>query len=217
MVEISENYDVDGVHFDYMRYPYEPFCHCNICEKNFKDETGIQIKNWPDDVWKSGKYHEKYKEWRQSLITKTARRISAKIHSINPYNCVSLAARSGIEHAIKSDAQLWWEWTNEGILDFVCPMNYTPKPNEYAAMIKKHCSIMNRNIPYHAGVGLVEKRQFEPLQRTIHLGRNLGQDGFVIFSLEWGGFMPFLDEFGEKISVPKKALLPHRAPAITYI
>ena len=216
MVEIAENYDVDGVHFDYMRYPYEPFCYCENCKKNFQQQTGVQIVHWPDEVWKRGEYHEKYKKWRSSLITETARRISEKIHSLNIYICVSLAARSGVEHAINSDAQLWWEWTKEGILDFVCPMNYTANPNEYAAMMKAHYAIMNTNVPYYGGVGLFEMRQFEPFQQTIHKGRQLGQDGFVIFSLEWGGLMPLLDEIGEKITVHKKALLPHRSPGVTY-
>ena len=42
MLELVKKYDVDGVHFDYMRFGREPLCYCDNCRKNFEKETGIR-------------------------------------------------------------------------------------------------------------------------------------------------------------------------------
>ena len=110
--------------------------------------------------------------------------LAAAIHDYDPYVCVTLAARSGLEHAYNSDAQVWWEWDDEGILDFVCPMNYSEKPYEYIQSIREHFPLVKGSIPYYGGIGLFRMKDHQLLIEAIQGGRELGQDGFVIFSYE---------------------------------
>ena len=216
MMELVRKYAVDGVHFDYMRYPYEPLCYCQTCRKKFVEETGLVLDNWPDDVWKGGKYREVYLDWRRELITTSAREIAAAIHDYDPYVCVSLAARSGLEHAYNSDAQVWWEWDDEGILDFVCPMNYSEKPSEYIHSIREHFPLVKGSIPYYGGIGLFRMKDHQLLMEAIQGGRELGQDGFVVFSYEWGGLRAMLDTTADFFKNRDYTLLPHRAPRVSF-
>jgi hypothetical protein len=216
MMELVRKYDVDGVHFDYMRYPYEPLCYCETCQRKFTEETDLVLDNWPDDVWNGGKFREIYLDWRRELITTSAREIATAIHNFDPYVCVSLAARSGLEHAYHSDAQVWWEWDDEGILDFVCPMNYSEKPSEYMQSIREHFPLVEGSIPYYGGIGLFRMKNHQSLMDAIQGGRELGQDGFVIFSYEWGGLREMLDTIADFLQHRDYTLLPHRAPKVRF-
>jgi hypothetical protein len=216
MMEVVRKYEVDGVHFDYMRYPYEPLCFCETCRRKFIEETGLVQNNWPGDVWKQGKYREIYLDWRRELITTSAREIAAAIHDYDPYVCVSLAARSGLEYAFNSDAQVWWEWDDEGILDFVCPMNYSADPSGYIRSIREHFPLVKGSIPYYGGIGLFRMKDYQFLEKAIQGGRDLGQDGFTIFSFEWGGLRPMLDSVSGILPNKEYTLLPHRAPYVDF-
>ncbi|HUU29026.1 MAG TPA: family 10 glycosylhydrolase, partial [archaeon] len=147
MLELVKKYDVDGVHFDYMRFGREELCYCQGCRENFEKETGLKISKWPDDVWKDGKYREVYLDWRRQLIGSSAREIARAVHTYDPYVCVSLAARPWTEHAYNSDGQVWWEWANEGILDFICPMNYTTEQDRFVSIMKEGLPLLKGVIP----------------------------------------------------------------------
>ena len=216
MLEVVRKYDVDGVHFDYMRYPYEPLCYCATCREKFLEETALKVESWPDDVWKGGEYREVYLDWRRELITSSAREIAAAIHDYDPYVCVSLAARSGLDYTYNSDAQVWWEWDDEGILDFVCPMNYSETPSGYTRSIREHFPLVKGSIPYYGGIGLFRMRDYGLLEEAVRGGRELGQDGFVVFSYEWGGLRPMLDTVADFLTNKAYTLLPHRAPKVGF-
>jgi hypothetical protein len=49
MVEVARNYDVDGVHFDYIRYPGEESCYCDGCRERFEAHLGRAVQDWPRD------------------------------------------------------------------------------------------------------------------------------------------------------------------------
>lgn len=173
----------------------------------------MKVDNWPEDVWKGGKYYEAYLEWRRHVITSSAREIAKAIHDYNPYVCVSLAARNGINWAKTSDAQEWWEWTKEGILDFVCPMTYSTEPAQFTKTAREALSYVKGDVPYYGGIGVYKMESYEQLAEVIDSGRELGQDGFINFNLR--RLIPYLDKVKSKLDKP--ALLSHRAPETHFI
>jgi hypothetical protein len=53
MVEIAQNYAVDGIHFDYIRYPDEPgfdYDYGPVSRREFEKTRGRPVANWPRDV-----------------------------------------------------------------------------------------------------------------------------------------------------------------------
>ena len=54
MVEVARDYDVDGIHFDYIRYPDGDHCFCAGCKERFQRSTGLKVQSWPKDVLADG-------------------------------------------------------------------------------------------------------------------------------------------------------------------
>jgi len=214
MLEVVEKYDVDGVHFDYMRYGWPQMCYCSHCKEAFAGESGLDMSNWPKDFIEGGRYFEAYLDWRRHLIHSSAREIARAVHTRDPYVCVSLAARGGNQYTVDSDAQVWWEWISEGILDFVCPMNYTAEPERFVATMKSHLPRVKGRVPYYSGLGMYRMRAYAPLEEIVGLGRGLGQDGFVTFQMR--SLLPVLEESRAELT-KQPALLPHRSPETRFI
>lgn len=114
--EIASNYDVDGIHFDYIRYP----------------EQGTRFPD-NDTYQKYGKKKNK-QQWRRDNITSLVRRLYTDIKSIKPwikvssspvgkYASTSRYPSKGWDayHAVHQDAQ---GWLKEGIHDALFPMMY---------------------------------------------------------------------------------------------
>ena len=139
-------------------------------------------------------------------MTSSAREIAKAVHDYDPYVCVSLAARSGVNWAYTSDAQEWWQWTKEGILDFICPMTYAEVPERFTKSARELLPKVNGDVPYYGGIGVYKMESYEPLAEVIDSGRELAQDGFVTFNLR--RLMPYLGEVKAKLDKP--ALLPSR-------
>ena len=55
MLEVARNYDVDGIHFDYIRYPDGDHCFCDGCRERFSKSAGVKIQQWPQDVLAEGR------------------------------------------------------------------------------------------------------------------------------------------------------------------
>ena len=213
MLELVRNYDVDGVHFDYMRYSREHFCFCEGCRERFCEAMGLIIENWPDPVWKGGELREVFMEWRRQLIHTSAREIARAVHKLDPYVSVTLAGRCNPEECYNDDGQVWWEWCEEGILDFVCGMNYTNVPEKFSKWAKLHLALAKGNTPYYSGLGIYEMENYEQFATNANLGRELGHDGWVAFSSR--RLMQHLPAIKADLN-KKPALLPHRAPEVRW-
>lgn len=123
VAEIVSNYDVDGIHLDYVRYPDNP-------------------KNYPDAyLHRRHGAGQSLADWRRSNITRIVSRIYHTVKSLKPWVRVSCApigkhddlafysshgynARS----AVFQDAQ---KWLHDGIMDILFPMIYFDGDNFY--------------------------------------------------------------------------------------
>jgi hypothetical protein len=54
MVEVARRYDVDGLHFDYIRYPDGEHCFCAGCRERFQRVAQTTLVNWPSAVRAGG-------------------------------------------------------------------------------------------------------------------------------------------------------------------
>jgi uncharacterized lipoprotein YddW (UPF0748 family) len=213
MLEVVRNYDVDGVHFDYMRYSNDHFCYCNGCKQRFSKAFGLTLENWPDPVWKGGQLREVYLQWRRQLIHTSAREIARAVHKLDPSVCVSLAARNSIHWCTYSDGQEWWKWCDEGILDMVCAMNYATDLTKFIERMETHLPLMKGSVPYYSGLGMYEMDSYDQLAANARAGRACGHDGWIAFNQR--SIMPHLEQVRKGIN-QKPALLPHRTPEVRW-
>ena len=114
--EIVSQYDVDGIHLDYIRYPENA--------QKFPDQ---------DTYRKYGKGQKK-KQWRRENITSIVRGIYQEVKALKPWVKVSSSPVGKFKdtsryssrgwnalHTVYQDAQSWLE---EGIQDILFPMMY---------------------------------------------------------------------------------------------
>jgi uncharacterized lipoprotein YddW (UPF0748 family) len=114
--EIIVNYDVKGVHLDYIRYPDSTFSYDDYSRSAFQSEYGFDPLTNPNAP--------EWAEWRTRQITSQVAVSKAIIKSYKPKIQLSAAvippssARLGF-------FQDWVDWSNKGLIDFLCPMVYT--------------------------------------------------------------------------------------------
>ena len=119
--EIVEGYDIDGIHFDYIRYPEKA--------KSFPDQTSYR---------QYGK-KEKRETWRRENINQLVTRIYDYVKSVKPWVQVS-SAPLGKYSRIPRVPQAGWtafesvyqdpaEWFRRGKQDMIVPMMYYKHQN----------------------------------------------------------------------------------------
>ncbi|HEY0735823.1 MAG TPA: family 10 glycosylhydrolase [Herpetosiphonaceae bacterium] len=131
---VVENYDVDGINFDRVRYPdftlginipswgYNP-----VAVARFQEATGRTDVPQPTDP--------QWAQWRRDQVTNIVRRVYLESTQINPHIRVSAdtitygygpQTQGGWENTrtYAEVLQDWRGWVAEGILDLNIPMNY---------------------------------------------------------------------------------------------
>ena len=179
--EITSNYDIDGIHLDYIRYP----------------ENG---ENFPD-----GKMYSKYgkgknrAQWRRDNITSIVRKIHNEVKSIKPWIKVSSAPVGKYNdtrrysskgwnayNAVYQDARLWME---KGIHDAIFPMMYFRDNQFYPFALDWEESKHGRWVVPGLGVYFLKYRVQEwdinEIIRQINFTRRNRLDGQAFFRNEF--------------------------------
>jgi uncharacterized lipoprotein YddW (UPF0748 family) len=185
MLEIARKYDVDGIHFDYIRYPHSNACYCPKCRERFEKSRGlVSIQNWPEEVI-SGKYAEDFTQWRCDQITRLVKSVSEQAHKINPEIKVSAAVFRDYPRCRQTVGQDWKAWIESGYLDFVCPMDYTADNNHLRNLVVNQVDIVSKRVPLYPGIGAsAPGLPPEQVAMQVHIARNLGVDGFIVFNYD---------------------------------
>ncbi len=187
MIEIVSKYDVDGIQYDFIRYPGPSGCFCAKCREGFECATGKPVVDWPNDCIK-GSRHAEWIEYRCDRISSLVRRISTRIRSINPKVKISAAVFRNWPQCREGNGQDWVRWCREGWLDFVCPMNYTLDPALFAERAAIHRQAVPNGFPIVQGIGIASgagrMQATAELAVQIMLARKAGAAGFVGFAYQ---------------------------------
>lgn len=184
MVEVAENYAVDGIHFDYIRYPGSTSCFCQGCRDRFERAAGTRVNKWPDGVRSDAGLAKKWLEFRRKNITAVVATVNEKAR----------AARKGIQisAAVFTDwmvhrdeiGQDWKLWCDAGYVDFVCPMDYTTNNRDFQTMVSKQAGWAGKT-PCYPGIGLSMWSPADRMARLVdqvNITRRMGTGGFIVFN-----------------------------------
>lgn len=186
MLEVVRAYPVAGIHFDYIRYPDGRSCYCATCRATFEDRIGKKLARWPDDVL-TGPLRASYLQYRRDTITRLVRSVAVNARAVRKDVKISAAVFPEWESCRDDLGQDWKYWIEEGLLDFVCPMNYTPSRIQFAAQVKRQLDWAGGRIPVLPGIGLsVHTREIGPdlLLWMIDDARRAGAGGFTLFEFD---------------------------------
>lgn len=165
--EFVSNYDVDGVHLDYIRYPEIDVYRACVCEKC------------------GGKLDYTNKDWimnRVNNITKFVERVHRLARSYNIE--VSAAVFPNQYSCIIVIGQDWISWCRKGLLDWVAPMNYGNSTFWVIHRSKIHRSLVSTKL--YEGIGKktsVSSLNPKDLYEQVKGVKEVGADGAIIFTL----------------------------------
>ena len=182
MVEVARRYDVDGLHFDYIRYPDGDHCFCAGCKRRFEHTLGSAIDNWPGDALEGGSKRHAWLDWRRGNITTVVKAVSEQARAVKPGVKLSAAVFRNWPMDRDSIGQDWKLWCACGYLDFVCPMDYTSSQPQFENWVK-HQRLWAGPAVCYPGIGawiLSPDRVIGQIQAT----RRLGTSGFVLFNYD---------------------------------
>lgn len=183
MVEVARRYAVAGLHFDYIRYPHRESCYCDGCRARFERQRGRRVDRWPDDCY-SGPLEEEYHQWRCRQITALVEAVAREAKHARPGVKISAAVFGGYPDCRRSVGQDWVAWVEAGLLDFVCPMDYTDDDAQFGQWVEKQVELVGGRIPVYPGVGVTLDRWTLSADRVagqIGIARSLGAQGFTLF------------------------------------
>ena len=179
------NYDIDGIHLDYIRYPGSHACYCEACRKRFTLATRQQIDEWPKAVLpETGVYSDQYVQWRSQQITRLVRLLHKRLREATPNIKLSAAVFGGYPACVTSIGQDWIAWAKAGYVDFICPMNYTEDANYFTGLLANQLALMPKGVAIYPGIGATATNSLltpDGVVAQIYLARNLGASGWTIF------------------------------------
>ena len=185
ILEIITNYDVDGIHLDYIRYPGSHACYCEECRKRFMLATREKIEEWPAAVLpQTGTYGDRYIEWRTQQITRLVRLLHKQVREVDPDIKISTAVFGGYPACVTSIGQDWIAWAKAGYINFVCPMNYTENTDYFMELLTNQLALMPKGVAIYPGIGATASNSLlrpDAVVEQIYLSRYLGATGWAIF------------------------------------
>jgi uncharacterized lipoprotein YddW (UPF0748 family) len=212
MLEVARKYAVDGLHFDYIRYPDGQHCYCDGCRRRFEAQTGRKVSdgNWPTECY-SGSRADEYRDWRCRQITQLVADVSRRAREIRPGIRISAAVFGAYPDCRKSVGQDWPEWIKAGYLDFVCPMDYTEDDAVFSRLVRRQVGLVDGRVPLYPGIGATASRSKltpEHALEQIRRARTLGANGFVIFNLDGKTAVSIVPEVGRGLGTADRCVAP---------
>ncbi|MCB0730509.1 MAG: family 10 glycosylhydrolase [Ignavibacteriae bacterium] len=182
---LLENYKIDGLQLDYIRYPVSlpnehGFCYCETCRNNFKDQTQFDplkiTEEGNPELWK------KWIEYRKEQITSFVKNVKVLIEEKQPTVKLSADVFPLFEESINFKFQDWGNWLNNNYLDEIFTMSYTPE----AEQVKYESEFLIKHLPkgIKGYVGLGPFMGFRPeiLVKEIFYTQQSGANGVCFFS-----------------------------------
>jgi uncharacterized lipoprotein YddW (UPF0748 family) len=212
-MDLVESYELDGLHFDYIRYPSEDFDYSRGALDGFREwvtprvsparRTGLDRALRSDPLAYVDSLPGPWGEFRRAQITGLVERIYHGVKKRRPDLTVSAAVFPNAEDAYMNRFQDWKGWLEAGILDAIAPMAYTPENDVFETQIQDAVEAAGRNRVW-AGVG-VYRNTYRGTIDKIRIAGSLGTRGVILFSYDWAvsegegqGDRTFLQRVGEE-------------------
>ena len=187
MEEIAAR-DPDGIHFDYIRYPGADSCFCDRCRRRFEEGLGRRVASWPGDVRSGGPLAAEWTRYRSDRITDLVREVVRRVRERKLRVKVSAAVFGAFRASAEEVGQDWAAWVREGLLDFVCPMDYSNSTGMFRGMLSAQRGLDGGTAVY-PGIGLsstgaAAEGRVRRVAEQIGACRAAGYRGFCVFNFD---------------------------------
>jgi len=191
-MDVVERYEVDGLHFDYVRYPNAQFDYSRTALERFRAELEKTMGEnerklmarvaATDPLVYATTFPDRFAQFERDQVTDIVERIYHGVKARKPQALVSAAVFANDEDAYHKRFQDWKLWLRRGLLDVVCPMAYTPDTETFRQQIAVAVGNASGRQVW-AGIGAY-RQPVEATLEKISAARQLGAQGFILFSYD---------------------------------
>lgn len=216
IIDIATRYDVDGIQWDYVRYPGVNFGYSDTALAYYFSDSGTATRPEPKDP--------KWQQWKRDQVTKLARSVYKHLHAIKPNIWVSASTITWgrcpsdftMGDAYATVCQDWKSWMSEGILDANLPMCYKVESSASGAQSFRGWlegfKRWNGGRPTWVGID-VDNNSDAGVIAQIEAIRKAGLEGFVLYKFNQ---IPRRNSLVEALAANcKTAPAPVKVPAPT--
>ncbi len=194
-VDVATRYDVDGIHFDYVRYAGAAYDYSNAALVRFRQQMRgsarvlsinlCEARLTTDPLSYPHMFPAEWQAFRRAQVTDMVAAISRDVKAVKPWIVVSAAVFADSKDAFSARGQDWKTWLRNGYLDAVVPMAYGASTPLVAAQIRDAVVAAHAAGRYaYAGLGSWHISAGSTVTK-IKAARALGAQGSVLFS--YGG------------------------------
>jgi len=178
ILDIVQNYDVDGIHYDYIRYPHEvgDWSYNQISVNRFKDLHGKDPSELP----------LQWNHWRRDQISDIVSSVYQDVCSVDKSAVLSAAVMKSWSTAYDHAFQNYREWMSNGSLDAGILMLYIQDLNQFRGYVSEALANCSGRwiVP---GLG-AHNTDTNTLLDLINISRELGTQGTALFA--YGNLFP---------------------------
>jgi uncharacterized lipoprotein YddW (UPF0748 family) len=191
-------YDIDGIHLDGIRFPInQGYSYDKVTCEAFKKEFGDSPLDVHQDcgsmVWCE------WIKWNANHITTLVKDIKEILNKSGKDVVLGVDVFPDYETAKVLIGQDWELWAKEGIVDIICPMQYTNDLDVFRKSVNTAVTIANGKCLVYSGIGIRSSHNNntpEGVVQEVIIAREEGADGVVFF---FGSTLT--DEFMDKLKM----------------
>ena len=173
IMDIATNYDVDGIHLDYIRYPHPNYSHDDSSLVRF-------ARDYPECTSPSTCPGE-WDAFRRTLVTEMVQATYDSVTALKPWVKISAAVWGVFAYGYNGYYQDSHGWMEAGILDFSAPMIYTGDTTAFRDRLQDHVvNSYGRHV--YGGIGIYLGFPPSTMVAEIETCRAEGAEGEVMFS-----------------------------------
>ena len=128
IMDIAANYQLAGIHLDYIRYPGPDFGYSKLSRQLYEIDTQYE----DPETWKL---------WKEDQISDFVKKVSLSLKNNYPEMLLTTAVFSSLETARNSYSQNWYQWLAEDYVDEIYLMAYTKDNELFESIINKAANL----------------------------------------------------------------------------
>ena len=171
--EIVSNYEVDGLHLDYVRFPDSTYSYDEVSKSAYRSYAPYAPHGMT------------YALWRTMNLTELVGDIKTAVGEARPHALVSATMRRDAIEAIEYFLQDGLDWVRRGHVDLLIPMIYTTSMDLYEKSVREYSLLVGED-KVIAGIGAYME-SFDEMTFTgqVQIARSYGLKGISVFNSDY--------------------------------
>ena len=185
--EMAVQYDISGVHLDFVRYPDFNTSLGADSRGRFERETGTKVASWPADVKPGGTLHSRFAGWRAQHVSLFVNASRRALRRDAPNKLLTAAVFGKYPSCVAAVGQDWVSWIDINLVDYVTPMNYTSDLASFSTWVADQTGTRDRRLKVVPGIGVTaneSRLNAAQVIDQIQVVRNNDCPGFALFDLD---------------------------------